>query len=208
MPFKERLLQHPLIYSLSQLILAPGAQFILNRKISALTTHIHSESPILDVGCGPQSWLWNVGLDPIGLDISYKYSKSFLKNGSYSLTGLSTSIPLKSQSVAGVWCIGLLHHLNDQDVTKSLNEFKRIITNKGYIVILDAILPINAYRRPVATAIRKQDRGQFMRNQKHLEDLLHSIDGSWQIKRYTYSLTGLEMLECTYSSEKFTTTIK
>lgn len=204
MTFSEKILQHPAFYSLSQFLLAPGAQIILNSKIAQLVHSLPHKRILLDIGCGPKSWLWKAGLDPIGLDISFRYSKTYGQHGIGAITGSSAEIPIKENSIDGIWCIGMLHHLNDTQVKNTVQEMLRIVSNTGYIIILDAVLPRNKWRRSVASLIRRMDRGRFMRTQLHLELLLSTQSKNWNTRRYTYAATGLEMLECTYTTQNTT----
>lgn len=52
-----RVLDLPRIYRLSQVVLAPGAQRAITRKLGEYTTLFPAAHRILDVGCGPSSWL-------------------------------------------------------------------------------------------------------------------------------------------------------
>lgn len=71
----------------------------------------------------------------------------------------------------------------------------RVSRPGGYLVILDAALPEPAWKRPVAYALRRLDRGRFVRRQAHLISLLPSSQ-FWTVERFDYTVTGLELLGC------------
>jgi len=64
----------------------------------------------------------------------------------------------------------------------------------------DAVLPIRWWLRPLATAIRRGDRGKFIRSQTTIESLLPKRS-LWSIERKLYSWTGLEMIVCCYYND-------
>lgn len=195
--FLHRLLAHPLAYRLSQLVFAPGAERLLVRRLDRLARQLPISGRVLDVGCGPASWLWKVGDHSLGLDLSFPYSLAFKNAGGIALTGSATALPLADSSCAGVWSIGLLHHLPEDAARQAIQEMLRVCKEGGYVAVLDAVLPVSPWQRPVAHLIRKLDRGRFMRNQAELISLLPEGTG-WEISRFTYTVNGLEILCCVW----------
>jgi SAM-dependent methyltransferase len=192
-----RVLDHPLVYNVAQQIFAPGATTSLTRYIATLIETLPPGEPLLDVGCGPQSWLSRVGHSPIGVDIEPAYVEAYNAAGGRATLGSADAIPHDDASFAGVWSIGVLHHLPDAVVSAAMAEAIRVCQPGGYVAILDAVLPVSAARRPVAALIRRMDRGQHMRQEPALRALLDPF-GRWNYERFTYSATGLEMLACLY----------
>ena len=192
-----RLLERPGLYRLSQLLLAPGAENTLAEKIRHLLEQLPPARRTLDVGCGPSSYLWRLGLHPIGLDLSHNYTTNFSHRREPATTGSATALPFLDGSIDGVWSIGLLHHLPGGEARQAVSEMVRICRSGGYIVIFDAVLPEPAWQRPLAKIIRRLDRGRFMRTQLALESILPHCEG-WVCERISYSLTGLEGLLCRY----------
>lgn len=190
-----RLLEHPQVYRLSQLLLAPGAEKKLTERLGLLKGGLDDTGPILDVGCGPESWLSKVDIHPVGLDISYQYSMVYHDSGNPAITGSATDLPFAAGTFGSAWSIGVLHHLPDEAAKEAIKEMLRVCRPTGHIIIMDAVLPRNSWVRPVAAIIRRMDRGEHMRDQLHLESLFPDAS-KWNMKRFTYAATGLEMLEC------------
>lgn len=187
------LLERPRLYRLSQLLLAPGGENVITEKIEHLLKQLPPARRILDVGCGPSSWLWRVGLHPIGLDLSLTYTKTFTNNGQTAVTGSGDALPFLDRSFDGVWSIGLLHHLPDNEARRAVGEMIRICRPGGYLVIFDAVLPDLGWRRPMAYLIRRADRGRFVRRGEDFKALL-PFEKNFTMERITYSLSRLEAM--------------
>lgn len=189
------LLDIPIIYNFTQKFFAPGANKKIIYEINSIIKKLPHAENYLDVGCGPKSVLWNIGIKPIGLDVSTKYINEFNKiSNNLGIIGRSDSIPLGNESFDSIWSFGLFHHLSDKIVKCSLKEMLRVCKNKGHFIIFDAVLPKSYINRPIAWLIRKADRGRYMRNEK---ELLFLISNKYNIvfqKRISYSYTGLEAL--------------
>src|SRR5688572_11502872 len=87
------LLQQPWVYTLVQSVLAPGADKIITRRITQLASQMPPGSLVLDVGCGPASWLWRARLRPVGLDLSQKYTTVFTRLGDSAVTASAAELP-------------------------------------------------------------------------------------------------------------------
>jgi SAM-dependent methyltransferase len=188
-----RLLERPWIYRLSQLLLAPSAEKAIMQKIKQLLAQQPPFQRIVDIGCGPSSLLWRVGLHPVGLDLSFDYTVAFNKSGKLAVTGSAAALPFLDKSFDGVWSIGLLHHLPDGVARGAVSEMIRICRPGGYIVIFDAVLPDPGWRRPVAYILRHLDRGKFMRGEREFGALFPS-NRPFIMERITYSFNGLEAI--------------
>jgi len=189
-----RLLDVPIVYKLAQRLLAPGAERIVMREISDILAAVPKGEPLLDAGCGPRSWLARAGLAPLGLDINPTYVAAYRNGGCGGVVASAAEMPFADDSFAGVWSIGLLHHLDDERVKAILSEAIRVTRPGGYVAILDAVTPI-AGERPLANVIRNWDRGEFMRSERSLQTLFPNRE-KWTFQRFTAAGTGLEMLSC------------
>jgi SAM-dependent methyltransferase len=186
------ILESPVIYRLVQMILAPGGERTLRKLIPELLGDRMLQD-WLDVGCGPKSLLPPLQGKRFGVDISPRYLLANETFSNCSAAADASSLPFKTGSFAGALTIGLLHHLPDESAKKVLLEMIRVCGNDGKIIVIDAVLPRFAWRRPLAEIIRRADRGNFMRRQTEFVSILPKhID--WKVERTTYTWNGLEML--------------
>jgi SAM-dependent methyltransferase len=190
-----RLLENSRLYRLAQSLLAPGAERLVRGYIRELLEILPAASQIIDVGCGPSSWLWLVDLQPVGVDVSYAYSKQFHVQGEPATTASAAELPFAAQAFEAVWSIGMFHHLDDNLFQGAIQEFVRICHPDGYIVLIDAVLPKSIHHNPLAYAIRRSDRGRFVRSQADFEKLLPDRP-QWTVTRRRYTTTGMEILVC------------
>ena len=190
-----RMLDRPAVYALAQNIFAPGQDARITQRIRDMLSGLPDGGALLDLGCGPQSWLARVGLRPVGLDISPSYVAEYRNLGGPGVVASAAQVPFRDGSFAGVWSVGLLHHLSDDLAGTTVREAIRVCRRGGYVAILDAVEPVAAWRRPLATIIRKLDRGRFMRSETALKALLPD-SAQWNCTRFTFAATGLEMLVC------------
>ena len=193
----EKLLDQPSFYKLVQNLFAYGANdFVLN-YIQTLRAKFPNTEQILDIGCGPKSWLWQVGTHPIGLDLTFSYCKAFHEKAEPAVMGSARVLPFPPESFEEVWSIGMFHHLPDLLAQQALEEMLRVCRSNGHVVIFDAVLPVQAWQRPLAYALRRADRGRFVRSQAAFEQLLPQRS-HWSVERVAYSHTGLEIVICQF----------
>jgi len=189
------ILDRPWIYALARKILAPGMERVLTRHLREMLSSLPPGDQLLDLGCGPKSWLSYLGLRPVGLDLSPSYMKSYQYLGGSGVVATAAKVPFQDESFDGVWSIGLLHHLPDDTAHAAITEAMRVCRPDGYVAILDAVLPRSVWERPVAAFIRRLDRGAFIRSEEAMRALLPD-SSKWKSTRFTFAATGLEMLGC------------
>ena len=147
----SHLLEIPIIYNLTQKFFAPGSNKKITHAINSIIKKLPYAENYLDVGCGPKSVLWQIGIKPIGLDVSTKYINEYNKISNNSgIVGKSDSIPLENESFDSIWSFGLFHHISDKVVKFSLKEMLRGCKEKGHIIIFDAVLPKSYINKPIA----------------------------------------------------------
>ncbi len=193
-PFYCRILEIPWLYRIIQQVLSQGGEADLQARIVTQLARLPAAASILDVGCGPRSWLWAAGLQPVGLDISAPYSLAYRASGQPAVTASAAALPFGKHTFDAVWCIGMLHHLPDAAARQAVAEMLRVTDPGGYCMIFDAVLPEPPLSHPLAWMIRRLDRGAFMRRESELKNLLPA--GPWQFKRCHYAWWHPEGLFC------------
>ena len=204
-----RLLDFPFIYSLSQKLLAPGAELLSNKMFKQLFDE--SKGLILDVGCGPVLTTPHPNGIVIGIDTNIYYARNYLKSHrklnfcrkvndfvTYGVVSSSEALPFEDDAFEESRCVGQLHHLSHASALLTIKEMIRCTHQDGRIVIFDNVWPRQPCFRPLAWLTRKLDRGKWIRTEEGLLDLVNSACVSnCQYKRFTYTFTGLEVLSIT-----------
>ncbi len=187
-------LDHPLVYRATQLMLAPGSTFWIVRKLGQIGLAAPPGRRVLDVGCGPVSFLPRIGIRPVGLDLTYSYMQAYAMAGP-CVVASADRIPFASGSFDSVWTIGMLHHVPDAVATDTVAEMVRVCRPGGLVVVFDSVMPRHAFTRPVAYALRRLDRGRFVRTEGQLRAVIEAGNPlPKSAQRFTYTLNGLEAL--------------
>jgi len=98
------------------------------------------KATVVDVGCGPGWWVQYLaehGVDSVGIDLSpamIDLARTHVPDAAFHV-GSVLDLPLASQSVAGVCCMYLLHHLPDDDVGPALAEIGRVLMPGGVLML-------------------------------------------------------------------------
>ncbi len=191
-----------MVYSLSQAILLPGARWMLKAPYERLFAPSHGL--VLDVGCGPDLTTPSPADGRVvGLDINPRYVSQFVSGAAANAptterlgtTGSAAELPFGDGRFDESRCMGLFHHLPDDFVRATVAEMCRVVKPSGRVVIIDNVWPVSAVRRPLAWTTRRLDRGEWVRHEAQLREVVASgAPGRWEARRITYTLTGLELL--------------
>ncbi len=195
----HRVLEFPAIYRAAQVLLAPGMEHILTDRLQRALMNIQTPVRTLDVACGPSSWLWKVGIQPIGLDLSHAYTIRFRAAGGNCVTASAAEIPFPAGSFDVVFSAALLHHLPDDIARQTVREIIRVTRVNGHVLLFDPVLPKSAWTRPLAWSLCKLDRGRFIRHERALRSAI--LGSGWTVQRITHSYLGTEGLLCTLKKE-------
>jgi SAM-dependent methyltransferase len=197
-----RVLENPVVYSIAQSILLPGAGRMLEGPYEQLFGR--SSGLVLDIGCGPAlSTPAPARGHIVGLDINPRYVKQFPRSSPGAaggcdrsgVTGSAAALPFAAGRFDESRCMGLFHHLPDHVVRATVSEMYRVVRGSGRVIVIDNVWPRSAVRRPLAWATRRLDRGEWVRSEEQLKALVASgAPAQWETRRITYTLTGLELL--------------
>ena len=204
--FFYKILENPVVFRLSQGVLAPGARSRLGRRYQEVFGD--STGTILDVGCGPNLTTPRPEKGVIiGLDQNPAYVKRYAGSVEtdpdvallqpdrkvVGYVGSADALPFADEVFDETRCVGLLHHLTLEQARRAVSEMCRCTRVGGRTVIFDAVLPRHPLLRPLAWALRKTDRGEWVRTEQQLVSLVRTAwPGKWSQHRFTYSYNGLE----------------
>jgi SAM-dependent methyltransferase len=177
-------------YRATQATLAPGGRRAIAELLRPSTAGCTRSTVGVDIGCGPRSVLATLGVRPVGIDRSAGVAAAYARASGPAVVASATALPIRGGSVARAWCVGALHHRPDDEATAAIAELRRITGRRGSVTVFDGVLP-EPGRHPLARAIRRLDRGRWMRSAEALLALLDPPE-AWAWERTRYAATGLE----------------
>lgn len=138
------------------------------------------DSIILDNGCGTGilfDYLRGYNCKVIGIDISSGMIEKARKINKYIIRGDSQYLPFKNNSFDIIFGRSLLHHLPDPK--KGIEEMKRVVRDKGKIVLVDTN---NSILSRLPRRITKNG-GHFSEDHKnfHIDELMGIINKEFKI---------------------------
>jgi len=211
-----RVLEIPFVYRFVTTLLGPGGPR-LRRRIEQKAFEPPAKK-VLDVGCGP----WLLTLEPQGLLVGVDINEAYVRDFTHGFVDRDPAIvldppeprrrlgyvasadklPFADGSFDEIRSSSLFHHLPDQVAAQALREMHRCLSKGGKLVMFDMIWPKNAWTRPLAWLIVRNDRGTHVRTEQQLVDLFRfACPGPWVWERHTYTYTGLELLCLRYVKE-------
>ena len=185
-------------YRAGQAVLAPGASGTLRTTLRSWSAGHEPGGLVLDVGCGPRSWLDALGVQPVGVDRRHPTVRAFRRRSGTGVVGSATALPFRTGAFDSAWCFGLLHHLPDESVLGALRELQRVTRRAGHAVVFDGVRPGPNGGR-LARLVRRVDRGRWIRSRHELDTLLDRA-GPWCREAVRYSAVGLEGVLATWTS--------
>ena len=202
-----RILEIPWVYNLVQHLFAPGHRRLQDCAFEGVG--FTADGPVLEVGCGPQLKTPAVDGLVVGTDISADYIREFTgghvdldpervdaPSGGRRRLGYVCSaeeLPFADAQFVEVRCRSLLHHLPKPAAIRAIREMVRCARPGARVILVDPVWPRRSWLRPVAWLIMKLDRGEWVRTEDELLDLVHeACPGSWMVQRYLLSYHATE----------------
>ena len=160
---------------------------------------------LVDIGCGPGDILDDLpSLEYVGVDISAPYiedARAHYGDRGHFIVGTAASLTTepKAQSADTVMCLGVLHHLSDDDAREVLDVAERILRVGGRFVALEPCYLL--HQTGLSRWFLSRDRGQAVRT----EEAWKALARSSKLRQVeTHVTTGLlrlpythVLLECT-----------
>lgn len=140
---------------------------------------IFPDAKILELGCGTGITLETIREnDYVGIDLSSKYlakaqrrkESAILINGDVSSSKTYQNIATKEGDV--VLALALWHHLDDDQMFRTLQNIYEISTNEVSVYSLDPF--VDGKTGVSAKWVAKNDRGKYLRSEEHLKDIAHA----------------------------------
>lgn len=107
-----------------------------------LEGHLRALGPaglVLDLGCGRGDWMARMvkeGLTPVGIEPEEDRAKMALAFAPAAVAD-GQLLPFRDASIAVVWCIHVLHHL--EDPVAALAEIRRVLQPGGHLILAETV---------------------------------------------------------------------
>jgi SAM-dependent methyltransferase len=169
-------LSHPILYDFLQNAL--GAQSS-RRKIVRDHFRPKKDQSLLDIGCGTGEIAPHLppGVAYRGIDLSPSYIASARQRyghlGHFEVADASEPLPFSTQKFDLVTCIGLMHHLDDDESVALFNSVRRLLQPRGRLVTVDPTFVDGQHL--IAREIAKRDRGRNVRRPEGYEALARRV---------------------------------
>ena len=133
---------------------------------------------ILDIGCGTATVIKHLsGCDYVGIDHNPEYIKKARENfgtkGEFHCIDINDAKFKEFGTFDTVLLLGVLHHLNDDEVKQLVKAIPAVMKPAGALVTFDCALEKGQH--PVARLLAKIDRGRYARNTEHYRSLIEPI---------------------------------
>ena len=171
----RRVFSVPQIYRFAQR--AVGADKIRNILVNDIL-RIEPGLRIVDIGCGPANILaYLPDVDYVGFDHSQSYIEAaqnrFRDRGRFiNMTAGNVSLDSFSPQDLAM-SIGVLHHLDDDEVLAALQTAKTVLACDGRFVSVDPTFVDDQH--PIGRFLASRDRGQHVRTPNETEALVTQV---------------------------------
>ena len=166
----------PWMYEFIQTAVGAGKA---RKIIAADYLKVRAGDHVIDVGCGTGEMIKSlpVGVRYVGFDLSEPYIRSarsqFGAQGRFECADVAYSRNLNLPAADVAYAIGLLHHLDDDQVVDLLRSLAEIIKPGGRVITVDPTLFDGQNR--VAAFVAKRDRGRNVRSPSEYAVLARSV---------------------------------
>ena len=155
---RERLLEHPAVYSAWQAPFAAQKFAPVERWLRS-----HTVRRVLDVACGAGTNAEHfAAVDYVGIDVNERYLQAARArhHGQFVKADLTHADLSSLGTFDMILANSFLHHVADADVERILTQLAGLLTPDGTMHILDLVLP---ERASLARMMARLDRGAYAR---------------------------------------------
>lgn len=108
-------------------------------RLEALLWGWDEADTVLDLGCGSGYWLrrlTHTGLRPVGVEPDHDRTRAAARYAPVMVAD-GTRLPLRDGAVGAVWCLHVLHHLEDPRL--ALQEVRRVLRRGGQLLMAESV---------------------------------------------------------------------
>ena len=166
-------------------------KIIAKYRLGKVLKYVEKNDLILDFGCGSKSYLLDLSKSKIkfGVGIDYDAKNNIKDNIEYRKYKYNGRLPFKDKSFDKVFMLAVLEHINEDEVLKLFNEFKRILKSDGKIVLTTPTPPSKYFLEFLAYRLKVISREEIADHKKYYNKLdLKDLCQKTGLKLSTYSL--------------------
>jgi SAM-dependent methyltransferase len=175
----KRLLSVSWIYELFQNLVGAGKA---RRWLAHNCWQLRGGEKVVDVGCGTgivRRYL-PADIEYAGFDVSEKYiaraRQTFAQNGTFLVGTAGDFLPDPDPRLCGadlVMCMGLLHHLNDEETLQVLQLADKILRPGGRLVCWEPAFLL--HQDPISRWLMGRDRGRNVRTEREWKTIAAKV---------------------------------
>jgi SAM-dependent methyltransferase len=175
---RDAILEFPFVYDSYQWLVGTPR---LRKYIISRYLQLPENCKVLDIGCGTGELIDFLPkkIADTGFDHNNDYIESAKKRygdrGTFMCKDVNAlgELHLKDGEYDVVLLIGVLHHINDAEVLKTLSSAKKLLKPGGFVFSTDGAYL--AQQSKMAKYILSKDRGRYVRFNDHYKTLAHSV---------------------------------
>jgi ubiquinone/menaquinone biosynthesis C-methylase UbiE len=147
---------------------------------------------ILDIGCGTGRYAGDWRARYVGVDTDARYLRfAASRYGGRFVRGDGARLPLRDGRFDAAYCVGVLHHLNDDQVGGMATEMLRVCRSGATVALLEPLAPESGDGW-MRTALAHLERGAHLRGFDGLTVLLRRAMGPtlrvWRERTHPFDL--------------------
>jgi SAM-dependent methyltransferase len=153
---------------------------------------------VLDVGCGPgTNAAYFAHADYVGIDMNAKYVEHARRNfgRNFIAADVTQYRVAPGERFDFVLLNSLLHHIALDGVEKLLAHLATLLTDDGYVHIIDLVLPD---RLSVARFLARADRGEYARPLAQWRTIFNESFDSAIFEPFTLRRLGVDLWQLVY----------
>lgn len=164
-------------------------------RLGKVLNYVKKNDVILDFGCGYKSFLLDYSKNKImrGVGLDYDVKNHIMGNVQYmSYKFNNGKLPFKDNYFDKIFLLAVLEHIEGEQVLKLFTEFKRVLKEKGQIIITTPTLRGKSVLEFLAFKLKIISREEILDHKKYysLSDL-RSLSNKVKLKLLDYKLFQL-----------------
>jgi SAM-dependent methyltransferase len=194
-----KILDHPAVWQTAQTVAGRYTVRAYRRALAELL-RLRSDEAVLDVGCGTGEYSRLLNYRRyLGVDFNDRYiqsaSQRFGNDDRVRFLSMDVAdVPKLNLNFDAAFCVGVTHHLSDDELRKLVTDVLRSVSVR--FVIVDLVLP-PVWKNPLSHSLIRMDRGRHGRPKEKLVEILresgHEIEAISDTFGFPHQVVGISI---------------